>query len=380
MDNRQALKRLFEHTGNDTDSLLFLKNFQSISPERFGIIFANMDIVSEYTEPIFYDLKLLYNLGLYPILVIQEESLHYIRIFYKTIYESVLSQREIQINLISYSNENSFHKIVQSIQDSKIPIIVFSQIESIYTLLKKLSNTLKSNKIILLSKRGGLLTNIQQIISIINLRSDFENIVKNHLLDKLDFELFQQIKYILDNSQETYLSIVVTSPLTLIQELFTIKGQGTYIKKGSEICTITDSNQIDLERLKKLLENAFKKHIKESFFCANFDSILLENNYRGAAILKKLSFGTLLSKFAVDEIARGEGIGRDIWEKMRQNYDTIFWRAKPNNNINQWYMKECTGMHKFNDWYIYWINLAPSKIDDVCKYLRNLLEDFEEIK
>lgn len=94
--------------------------------------------------------------------------------------------------------------------------------------------------------------------------------------------------------------------------------------------------------------------------------------------MKKNEFGSLLSKFAVDEIARGEGIGREIWDKMKLTYSTIIWRANPKNPINKWYMKESEGMVKLTKWNVYWIGLPTAQIPAVCEFVSHLPVDFYE--
>ena len=80
----------------------------------------------------------------------------------------------------------------------------------------------------------------------------------------------------------------------------------------------------------------------------------------------------------MDEIARGEGIGREIWDKMKQEFPTIFWRAKKDNPINKWYHKECDGLVKQEEWNIYWIGLPFKNIEKVVTFLNKLPADFYE--
>ena len=42
-----VLQNFFELTGNEADSLIFLKNFRSIDPEKFALIFASTEVVLE---------------------------------------------------------------------------------------------------------------------------------------------------------------------------------------------------------------------------------------------------------------------------------------------------------------------------------------------
>lgn len=125
------------------------------------------------------------------------------------------------------------------------------------------------------------------------------------------------------------------------------------------------------------MEEAFGRSLKEGFWNKNFAGILLESAYKGCAILQNTPWGTFLSKFAVNEIARGEGVGRDIWDAMLSKYPKIFWRARSENTISKWYTKECNGMQKEGVWIYFWIGLEDKAIPEVCSFLRNLPVDLE---
>jgi acetylglutamate kinase len=205
-------------------------------------------------------------------------------------------------------------------------------------------------------------------------------LLKNNRINDEDINLLYSFKTILEESDGNLKSISITTPLSLFKELFTVNGKGTFIKKGSSIKIVEDMKNIDIIKLRSLLDASFGKKINDEFIYSKFDSVILEENYRGAAILKKSPYGMILSKFAVDEIARGEGIGRDIWDLMKENHSVICWRAKFENPINKWYAKECDGMCKMGKWNIYWINLELEKIPFVCNYLNSLPSDFYEIR
>ncbi|MCB1191085.1 MAG: acetylglutamate kinase [Leptospiraceae bacterium] len=379
---KDILLKLFEITGNVSDSLVFLKNFKSKSPEKFAVVRVGTDVISEYAEHLFYDLKLLYQLELYPVLLMDEKSIEYLKIFYNNLYKILHDQTGslgLKINIIPFSSHNR-ERILRSIEEFKIPILVVSTknyLSEAFPLLQQVITELDSNKLILLESSGGLRkSSDKSIINIINLSNDYENVIQ--IIDPISQELLNSSKEIVLATKNSFFSVAITSPLLLFKELFTVKGSGTLIKRGSKIEFIASIKNLDKYRLHKLLESSFKKKLNPDFLEEEFKYIILEANYRGAAIIQDFSFGYLLSKFAVDEIARGEGIGRDIWEVMREKLKTIFWRAKPSNPINKWYMKECQGCFKFQNWNIYWIGLEPNKILEITEYLTTHPEDFIE--
>ncbi|MCC6275759.1 MAG: acetylglutamate kinase [Leptospiraceae bacterium] len=382
MTEKEILLKFFEITANTRDSEIFLKNFRSQSPDKFAIIYIDAKALSDSFLPFFYDLNFLYNLNLLPTVVIEKKSEEYLKVFFNNIYEefkSSLNFSLVPMDII-HAVGNTSGEIKKRISSNKIPVLIFEEKEtSIYEYLRMISDELLVNKLIILREQSGLQEiHTNQNISMINLETDCEKIANSNSLDEADKELFLNAKSILNNSSNPRLALAITSPASLLKELFTIKGSGTFIKKGNKIQFFENYESIDTVKLKALIENAFQKKIQSKFFEKEILGILLEADYRGAAIFQKTKFGTLLSKFAVDEIARGEGIGREIWDKMKSEFKTIFWRANPKNSINSWYKKECDGFQKFQNWNVYWIGLEPSKIQGVCEYMVSQEADFSE--
>jgi acetylglutamate kinase len=85
-------------------------------------------------------------------------------------------------------------------------------------------------------------------------------------------------------------------------------------------------------------------------------------------VLRATALGPYLTKFAVDREAQGEGIGRDLWQRMVADHPTVFWRARPDNPISAWYVTECSGMARFPEWHVFWKGLEPAHIADAIAY------------
>ncbi len=374
------LQKFFEMTGNEADSLIFLKSFQSIDPEKFLLIYMDTEVVLESFSTFFYDLKILYSLELFPIILTSQDSISYIELFFKGVFSSekdLKKNNELRCDILPFSADNIPDRVKITVKRKHIPFVVMETEEDFISKATSLVKNLRPSKFLILTPGGGLRrVNTNERISIINIRSDYRTLADENLLSIEDLNLIDNLKNILENKITHSMNIAITSPMTLLKELFTVKGSGTFIKLGSEIQHIERLERLDKEKLKYLLESAFRKKIDPKFLDSKIDSIFLEINYRGAALLKKCKHGFLLSKFAVDEIARGEGIGRDVWNEMKRHHRTIFWRAKPENQIHKWYANECQGMDKGDDWNVYWINLEIEKIPEVCKYLRSQSQDF----
>jgi Acetylglutamate synthase len=71
-------------------------------------------------------------------------------------------------------------------------------------------------------------------------------------------------------------------------------------------------------------------------------------------ILTKEDAGIYLDKFAVLDDAQGEGLGRAVWQVMREQVPRLFWRSRHGNPVNAFYFAECDGCIKQPRWKVFW--------------------------
>lgn len=389
---KNITQKLFELVGENQDSLTYLNTFRAIPKESFALIYIDSLAFSEYGESFLFDLKLLQGLELYPIVLLEASVFEYAKHFYKgslcfwgdtwnlkqnfETHEKHNYTDRVCVEEVRLKSNPSL-KIQNIIQKQKIPFLLYEDSFS-FSELGDILNDLKLSKILYLSSESMFLDKETQApISIIHLQNEYSFYMNYQFFSENEKKLLNEF-YQLLKLYPSLKSISITSPATLLKELFTVKGRGTYFKLGSKILIYNSIQDLDVTRLKLLLEDAFKKKVKDDFFQNQFDSIFLESNYRGAAIVIQSPYGNFLSKFAVNAVARGEGIGREIWDSMIAKYGSIFWRAKIQNPINKWYMKICNGCFKFPNWNIYWIGYKPENIPQIVNYLLNLPEDFYE--
>ena len=83
-----------------------------------------------------------------------------------------------------------------------------------------------------------------------------------------------------------------------------------------------------------------------------------------------------LSKLAVEPVAQGEGIARDLWQALARDHAAFFWRARPQNPITSWYLSRCDGVLRLSDWHVYWRGLAPEQIPGAVAEALARPEDF----
>ena len=55
--------------------------------------------------------------------------------------------------------------------------------------------------------------------------------------------------------------------------------------------------------------------------------------------------------------AQGEGLGRAVWQVMREENPSLFWRSRHGNPINHFYYAESDGCYKQERWKVFWYGL-----------------------
>jgi len=228
----------------------------------------------------------------------------------------------------------------------------------------ELIKALQPYKIVFLTGTGGLLDDAGNVIDSINLATEYEHLSQQPWINGGMRVKIEQIKDLLDALPLTS-SVSITKPAELAKELFTHKGSGTYIRRGEKVLRVDSWNQLDLARMRKLIESSFAPRTLAADY---FDKTPLlrayvSENYRVAVILLQAGSHVYLDKFAVLDEAQGEGLGRAVWQVMREETPALFWRSRHGNPVNHFYYAESDGCCKLPDFKAFWYGI----------------EDFDEI-
>ncbi|MCX7819741.1 MAG: hypothetical protein N2652_11155 [Kiritimatiellae bacterium] len=170
----------------------------------------------------------------------------------------------------------------------------------------------------------------------------------------------------------------VASPLDLLRELFTVRGRGTVIRRGSRILHACCLEGVDVHRLVAVLEEAFGRRLIRREWLAAVSDVYYEEQYRGAAVLERHPAGRYVSKFAVGMAARGEGLAQELWHRLRREHAALFWRSRADNPINGWYDQQAEGRLRGARWHIFWRGVRIEDIPRIVEYCYSRPPDFEE--
>jgi acetylglutamate kinase len=220
-----------------------------------------------------------------------------------------------------------------------------------------LVKTLQPYKIIFLTGTGGLLDADGAMISSINLSTDFEALMA---ADWVNGGMRLKIQQIHDLLKKLPLSssVSITRPAELAKELFTHRGSGTMLRLGEKIVRATQWKELDLKRLRALIESGFGRKLMPDYFRKTpLHRAYVTQHYRAALIITLEDGVPHLDKFAVANDAQGEGLGAAAWTQMRVEVPRLFWRARPGNPVNDFYFDEADGCIKGEKWNVFWYGL-----------------------
>ncbi|WP_460730658.1 acetylglutamate kinase [Lysobacter rhizosphaerae] len=221
----------------------------------------------------------------------------------------------------------------------------------------ELIKTLQPYKIVFLTGTGGLLDEDGKVIDSINLSTEYEHLVAQPWIHGGMKVKIEQIKDLLDVLPLSS-SVSITRPAELAKELFTHRGSGTLVRRGERVLSVERWGQLDLARLRSLIESAFGRMLLPDYFeRTKLHRAYVSENYRAAVILTDEGGFTYLDKFAVLDEAQGEGLGRAVWQVMRDENPRLFWRSRRGNPVNTFYFSESDGCIKEPKWKVFWYGL-----------------------
>ncbi len=391
----EAVLTFLESVGRRSEAELYLGLFRRLPKESFSIIAAEAPVVRQALGSLVEQLRFLSELGLYAPVVLglfDPDS-------------AARGAERLAARLPAAGLEPIVHDAGEAalgaalrdeLRSENIPLVRFSPgdcdgVLGRFERVGALCRELDSQKLVFLRRRGGIGPHGERRIelpgahvlgahgggiSVINLRTDYEPLAASNLLDQRDARLLERIRDLLLSCDARAL-VSVTSPLNLLRELFTVRGAGTLVKRGTEVDCFASYAELDVARLRALLEASFGRRTRADFFEREPLAIYVERGYRAAAILEPSPVAPFLTKFAVEPLAQGEGMGRDLWQAIERDHPSVFWRSRPDNPIASWYVTECDGMLRLPRWQVFWRGLAPEDIPRAVAEALERPEDFE---
>ncbi len=422
---RQTIVRLLSSMGSAKEISQYLKRFSQLDAARFAVVKVGGAVLRDDLQALTSSLAFLQDVGLTPIVIhgagpqldaelaaagIEKRTVDGLRVttpqalavvrrvFHAQnlkLVEALQAQDARATSIVSGVFEADYldrdglglvgvvrrvdtAPIQASLQAGSIPVIaslgetVGGQILNINAdfAANALVQVLQPYKIVFLTGTGGLLDEQGRVIDSINLSTEYEQLMAQPWIDGGMRVKLEQVKQLLDGLPPAS-SVSITRPAELAKELFTHKGSGTLVRRGERVLQASSWHELDLPRLRELVESAFGRRLAADYFerTALLRAYVSEN-YRAAVILtdeggRPGTGAPYLDKFAVLDDAQGEGLGRAVWQVMRERTPRLFWRSRRGNPVNPFYFGECDGCIKQPHWKVFWYGF--SGFDDIAR-------------
>lgn len=355
----KTIRLFLDSVGRKDEYEFYLDKFQSEYSACFALLCPDLGSIQGGAEVLVFDLQFLLRLELVPAILLcgpEAEAM-----------QAALKQESIfAFQGLGGGDASAFIQWAQ--QQEKVPVLVATN-EPLETALLMLLPEV-SQRVHFIRAAGGLKSESGEMLPYIYTHK--ENFQP---LEPLEFDFSALGRTLLDERPGIHFS--VTSPINLLQEIFTVKGAGTLFRKGSIIHHYPLFSSVDQTRLLTLLEASFGKKLRDNGFLDNVADSYIEQAYRGAVLLEEHSAGFYLSKFAVGQEARGEGLAVELWRAVCENHEALFWRSNVSNRFNSWYSKQADGYHISGKWQIFWRGISADRISEIIAYCCARNEDFE---
>jgi acetylglutamate kinase len=409
---RKTIVRLLSSMGSAKEIQQYLKRFSQLDAKRFAVVKVGGAVLRDDLPDLTSSLTFLQQVGLTPIVLhgagpqldeelsaagIEKQTVNGLRVTSPqalAIVRRVFQQQNLRlvealqsmdtratsvssgVFTASYLDQETYGLVGQvesinlapidaSLRAGSIPVIASlgeteqGQILNINAdfAANELVRVLQPYKIIFLTGTGGLLDGEGKLIDSINLSTEYEQLMQQPWLHSGMRVKIEQIADLLQNLPPTS-SVSITRPSELAKELFTHKGSGTLVRRGEKVQRYDSWDGIDLARMRELIESSFGRTLVADYFERTTPfRVYVSENYRAAMILLEVDGLVYLDKFAVLDDAQGEGLGRAVWQLMREENPRLFWRSRHGNQVNPFYYAESDGCFKQAQWKVFWYGL-----------------------
>lgn len=238
------------------------------------------------------------------------------------------------------------------------------------TLASWLVRKVQPKKFILVTETGGVLDKNGNIISTIDIRIDLPQLVKEKVITEGMLLKVNEIRTLLEKTPMTI--VEVCSAENILQELFTVKGSGTFIRYGGNFIVQKNFRGLNTGKIRKLLEESFSKKLADDYFQQPLECIMIDKDYTGIMIIRDIGGTAYLDKFAIAKTAQGNGLGKAMWSFLKSKYPALIWRSSGSNPVNNWYFKNCDGVEKSDPWIVFWYNIDRNRAHTLIPLITQL--------
>ena len=383
-----TISRFLWSIGKRAEADFYLALFRAETKERFATIAVDGPVLTHALDALVVDLRFLSELGLIPVIVLGLLDADDV-IKHASSLALELARVDVSCTVIEHPTPAEAAEAARAAaRDGIIPILPLASppspasggrpLADRFEMVRVYLDAIQTRKLIFLQRRGGVLLD-GRAVSLVELNADLLTLVTSKDVSRKQKTILNGIAYLIDRLTHRC-TFSMTSPIELLRELFTTGGSGTMVRRAARVERYDSYGSLDTARLVSMLESAFERPLSEGFLERAVSRIYVEEHYRGAALVLETPLGAYMSKFAVGREAQGEGLGKDVWTALTQDYANVFWRSRTKNAINAWYTKQCDGMIRTGVWQVFWRGVPPERIPEAIAFALDQPKDFPRIE
>lgn len=296
-------------------------------------------------------------------------------------------------DVIAVNTEPIFRVLLQGFIPIISPIGISADGRKIYNINAdvagaELVRVIDPVKYVMITDTGGVLTKKGDLISEIILRRYLSALIEDGTISGGMLKKVEEASRSLEirpNGDDK--SVQIVKPGSLLYELFTHKGAGTYIRNGYVI-EARPIEAVNQRAVRSLIENRFQEELKEDYFCDGTKMIYIERNFKGLGITIPDPIGVCpyLDILVVDNGYGRNGLATDIitalLESQSPQKQKLFWRSKTIRDANSLYFRMADGHQVFvgSDGHSYngfWIGLTLDEAKKALMYMQQKPSNFK---
>ncbi|KEY65743.1 hypothetical protein S7711_05573 [Stachybotrys chartarum IBT 7711] len=409
---REIVAQTVGSIGSKREASIYLKLFTSVSSQKFAVIKVGGAILTEHIDELCSSLLLLYELGLYPIIVhgagpqlnrlLQEAGVEpqfeegirvtdaktlgvarklfleeNLRLINRLDELGVMTRSLSGVFMADYLDKDKWQyvgkitkvnkeAIEKSIEAGYVPILTSMAETEDGRLLNvnadvaaaELARALEPLKVVYLSEKGGLFDGDGGKISHINLDEEFDHLMAQPWCRYGTRLKIKEIKELLDTLPRSS-SVAIIHPSDLQKELFTSQGAGTLIRRGDKIQKFTSLSEFeDLDKLKAALVRDREGLDAEATVDRFLDHLrdkpfaaYYDNTMQCLAIVLPPSDERPVATLATLAITKSgwlSNVAENTFAVIKKEYPSLVWTVSEDDENLTWFFEKADGSFNRN--------------------------------
>ncbi|CAG8513806.1 4836_t:CDS:10, partial [Racocetra persica] len=430
-NEKETIIKLLYNIGSKKEAEQYLRQFSSVESQKFAVIKVGGAVISDELDSLASSLSFLNRVGLYPIVLhgggpqlnieldkagIQPQYNNGIRITdAKTleIARSIFIQENLKlvealeklgtrarpitggVFIADYLDRESYGFVGQitginknvvnaSINAGALPILTSlaetpsGQILNVNADVAagELAKVLEPLKIIYLNEKGGLINEeTKKKIDVINLDEEYDYYMAQEWVKYGTRLKLIEIKDLLDHLPQSS-SVAITAVGQLPKELFTDSGAGTLIRRGHRLFKFNSFDEMDKNKLQKILNpnsDLMSKLSKKSY------KVYSDEPYDVLAIVTKEKTNPnsipLLEKFIATKNSVLSNIIDNIWKIIQNDNPRLLWAVDDRDENKAWHFSRSDGSYTINGKTLFWYGINVEDVSAAVKDFASTLFD-----